>query len=266
MQETSIHARSRSPSPNLSPPATFTNIQTKRKNRLPIKSIYPISNSTHDPLYHNFLNFIRHNDSKKKKQRKETNYVPSNRHTHPKAPFILLLIPFSDPKHHLISSHHRHRFNHRLNSSGREDLGRWTQPLRGRGDHRAVPFLSFFPLPPSPKNIRGTARLNSTGRGRVKRNWPRRRPFRGRETSRFHAGKGYGGGQGWAARRILMRCPPGTPKPPLSFFGCTRRRHRYFSREKRRWGSGGGGDKESKTATSRSGRARTTQNGPLAKI
>lgn len=146
----SFHARSRPQLPRLHPPTFDPTIQEKREKR-----------------------------------KKEANYVPSNPHTHPKSPFILLLIPFSDPR----------TISHPITTAAVSTTVE--TPPRTR---RSRP--SFF----SPRNIRGTARLNSTGSARVKRNWPRRRPFRGREASRFHAGRGYVVAS-WAARRILMRCP-----------------------------------------------------------
>lgn len=121
----------------------------------PIKSIYPIPHSMHDPATcSTSSSYIQPNDPKKKEKikiKKETNYVPSKPHTHPKAPFILLLIPFSDPRI-------------RPNIVPPPPF---QPPWLGRGDHaRAILAISF------PENIRGAARLNSAGLTRVKRNWP----------------------------------------------------------------------------------------------
>lgn len=105
----SFHARSRPQLPRLHPPTFDPTIQEKREKR-----------------------------------KKEANYVPSNPHTHPKSPFILLLIPFSDPRT-ISSHHHRRRFNHRRNSSADEEITAVLfLPPKYQG-HRPFEFNRFSP-------------------------------------------------------------------------------------------------------------------------
>lgn len=122
----------------------FTNIQTtKKENQLSIKSI---SHSVHDPVRLNFLHFILPHSSQrsKKEKKKETNYVPSNRHTHPKSPFILLLIPFSDlPVHRLVSSITTATVSTTVETP-------WTQPPPCTEE-----ILLYHSFSPFPQNING---------------------------------------------------------------------------------------------------------------
>lgn len=142
----------------------------------------------HDPVL-NFLDFILPHSTQrsKKKEKKGRKKLIT---------YLQTLTRTQNPRSSYFSFHSRTRAPYRPITTAAVSTTVETPPRT----RRSRP--SFF----SPRNIRGTARLNSTGSTRVKRNWPRRRPFRGREASRFHAGRGYVVAS-WAARRILMRCP-----------------------------------------------------------
>ena len=204
----------------------FTNIRTtKKENQLSIKSI---SHSVHDPVCLNFLHFILPHSSQrsKKKKKKETNYVPSNRHTHPKSPFILLLIPFSDlPVHRLVSSITTATVSTTVETP-------WTQPPPCTEE-----ILLYHSFSPFPQNINGHRPFEFNRFNPRKKKLAAAPPVSRTRNGSFPCGKRVRGGP-----RAASWCALRTPKPPsLSlFFGCTRRRHRYFSRKKgRRWDKGG---------------------------
>lgn len=160
----------------------------------------------------------------KKEKKKETNYVPSNRHTHPKSPFILLLIPFSDLSvYRLVSSITTATVSTTVETP-------WTQP----SPEEILPYHSFSPFP---QNINGHRPFEFNRFNPRKKKLAAAPPVSRTRNGSFPCGKRVRGGP-----RAASWCALRTPKPPpLSlFFGCTRRRHRYFSRKKgRRWDKGG---------------------------
>lgn len=195
-----------------------TNYQS---NPFPIPCTIPFASTSSTSSSH-----IRANDPKKKKRKKLITYLQT-------------VTRIQNPRSSYFSFHSR--ICRCTVSYRRSPPPPFQPPSKLLGPNllraRRRSFCTILSLP-FPKISTGTARLNSTGSTRVKRNWPRRRPFRGRETGRFHAGKGYAVGR---APHLDARCVHLNRLLSFSlFFGCTRRRHRYFSRKKgRRWDKGG---------------------------
>lgn len=222
----------------------FTNIRTtKKENQLSIKSI---SHSVHDPVCLNFLHFILPHSSQRSKKKKRKKLIT----------YLQTVTRIQNPRSSYFSFHSR--ICRCTVSYRRSPPPPFQPPSKLLGPNllraRRRSFCTILSLP-FPKISTGTARLNSTGSTRVKRNWPRRRPFRGRETGRFHAGKGYAVGR---APHLDARCVHLNRLLSLSFLDA-RADGIDISVEKR----DGGGIRGDKGAP---GRARTTRNGPLAKI
>lgn len=179
----------------------FTNIRTtKKENQLSIKSI---SHSVHDPVRLNFLHFILPHSSQrsKKKKKKETNYVPSNRHTHPKSPFILLLIPFSDlPVHRLVSSITTATVSTTVETP-------WTQPPPCTEE-----ILLYHSFSPFPQNINGHRPFEFNRFNPRKKKLAAAPPVSRTRNGSFPCGKRVRGGP-----RAASWCALRTPKPPPLF-------------------------------------------------
>lgn len=179
----------------------FTNIRTtKKENQLSIKSI---SHSVHDPVCLNFLHFILPHSSQrsKKKKKKETNYVPSNRHTHPKSPFILLLIPFSDlPVHRLVSSITTATVSTTVETP-------WTQPPPCTEE-----ILLYHSFSPFPQNINGHRPFEFNRFNPRKKKLAAAPPVSRTRNGSFPCGKRVRGGP-----RAASWCALRTPKPPPLF-------------------------------------------------
>lgn len=179
----------------------FTNIRTtKKENQLSIKFI---SHSVHDPVCLNFLHFILPHSSQrsKKKKKKETNYVSSNRHTHPKSPFILLLIPFSDlPVHRLVSSITTATVSTTVETP-------WTQPPPCTEE-----ILLYHSFSPFPQNINGHRPFEFNRFNPRKKKLAAAPPVSRTRNGSFPCGKRVRGGP-----RAASWCALRTPKPPPLF-------------------------------------------------
>lgn len=136
-----------------------------------------------------------------KKKKKETNYVPSNRHTHPKSPFILLLIPFSDlPVHRLVSSITTATVSTTVETP-------WTQPPPCTEE-----ILLYHSFSPFPQNINGHRPFEFNRFNPRKKKLAAAPPVSRTRNGSFPCGKRVRGGP-----RAASWCALRTPKPPPLF-------------------------------------------------